>query len=577
MTRRASVLSRHFLSTPLLLALALAGCQPVVKKEPVTDSGVVRVQPQPQSLDEDLLYQLLAAEFAGVRGRFQESVDFYMQAAEHADDVQVAERAAHIAVFSQQYEKARQAVRRWQELGGDPIAIARVNALIHVHLENLDPALDAIELLLIEDGRVADHAVGALGHILQKEAKPAFALAVLEKLNQRHPGHPRLLLLQARLEAGAGHYAEAMESVDQALVLESDSADAYLIRAQALAGLGRQEEAVQAVAKAVDFRPDDNRLRIQYGRMLVQMKSYDRAWDQFMQLHQNLPDNEHVLLSLGLLSIETGKNDLARQYLQKLIDTGRSGSQAHYYLARIQQNDNEIEAAIDNYRAVQGGGFLLDARIREAALLAQIGKVDKALEKLKKLSRPGHGDEYQVKVYLAQGEVLRRANREREAMSLYNHALKEMPENIELLYARALTAEKLDMLDITESDLRMVLIHEPDNANALNALGYTLADRTERLQEAKDYILRAAKLLPDDPAVLDSLGWVYYRLGEMEKAVEWLRKAFARLEDAEIAAHLGEVLWVSGQLEEAAKIWQRGLEVKSDHPILLDTIKRFKK
>ena len=217
------------------------------------------------------------------------------------------------------------------------------------------------------------------------------------------------------------------------------------------------------------------------------------------------------------------------------------------------------------------------ARIREAALLAQTGKIDEALSKLQQLSEISQDNNSQVKVYLAQAEVLRAAHREQEAMTIYNNALKDSPENVDLLYARALTAEKLNMLDVTESDLRMVLVHEPDNANALNALGYTLADRTERLQEAREYILRAAALLPDDPAVLDSLGWVYYRLGEMEKAINWLRKAFAKLEDAEIAAHLGEVLWVDGQLEEAEKIWQRGLEVKADHPVLLDTIKRLKK
>jgi tetratricopeptide (TPR) repeat protein len=295
-----------------------------------------------------------------------------------------------------------------------------------------------------------------------------------------------------------------------------------------------------------------------------------------MALHQAMPDNHDVLLSLGLLSIEIDRNDLAREYLQQLIDRGQHQDQAHYYLGRIQQSDREIMPAMANYEQVQAGDFLLDARIREAGLLAQLGNTDQALEKLKKLQDVGPDNNNRIRVYLAQGEVLRQADRDREAMDIYTSALKDAPENVDLLYARALTAEKLDMLDMAESDLRMVLTHEPDNANALNALGYTLADRTERLQEAREYILKAAELLPDDPAVLDSLGWVYYRLGEMEKSIKWLRKAFAKLEDAEIAAHLGEVLWMNGQLEEAGKIWQRGLQLQGDHPILLDTIKRLK-
>ena len=181
-----------------------------------------------------------------------------------------------------------------------------------------------------------------------------------------------------------------------------------------------------------------------------------------------------------------------------------------------------------------------------------------------------------VRLYLAQGEVLRNAERNQEALDIYTNALKKSPENIDLLYARALIAEKLDMLDVAESDLRLVLTHEPENVNALNALGYTLADHSQRLQEAKNYILKAAALMPDDPSVLDSLGWVYYRLGEYSESVVHLRKAFAKVEDAEIAAHLGEVLWVSGQAEEADKIWQRGIHLHADHPVLLETMKRFK-
>ena len=556
-----------------LLALSLSACAGMSAREPVVGDDIAGAH----ELDGDLLYELLAAEFSGVRGDFEESVDHYLAAAKASDDPQVAARAAHVAVYSGHYAEALAALERWQQLGAQAEETARIRALAHMNLENLEPALEAIDQLLVSDGKVEDQAVGALGHIIQKEAKPAFALVLLEHLNQRHPDNMRLMLLKARLEANAGHFEEALVSVENVISLAPDTSDAYLIKAQVLAGQGLEEEAVLAVAQAVEHRPDDNRLRMQYARMLVQMKSYELAWEQFAVLHEAMPDNHNVLLSLGLLSIEIDRSDLARQYLQQLIDRGFHNSQAHYYLGRIQQNDNEVMAAIANYGRVQSGDFLVDARIREAGLLAQIGKIDEALEKLQRLSQMSDDNNNQIRVYLAQGEVLRRADRDREALTIYNNALKDAPENVDLLYARALTAERLDMLDITESDLRMVLAHEPDNANALNALGYTLADRTERLQEAKAYILKAAELLPDDPAVLDSLGWVYFRLGELEKAIDWLRKAFARLEDAEIAAHLGEALWVNGQLEEAGKVWQRGLQIDADHPLLLDTIKRLKK
>jgi tetratricopeptide (TPR) repeat protein len=177
---------------------------------------------------------------------------------------------------------------------------------------------------------------------------------------------------------------------------------------------------------------------------------------------------------------------------------------------------------------------------------------------------------------LAQGEILASKQRYAEGLEMYSRALQQKPDDADLLYARALIAEKVDRIDITEADLLKLLSTQPENANALNALGYTLADRTERLEEARDYIKRAAELVPDDPAILDSLGWVSYRLGNMQDALKWLSMAFEKLEDAEIAAHYGEVLWKTNQKAEAEKVWNIGLENNAEHPVLLETMKRLK-
>jgi tetratricopeptide (TPR) repeat protein len=161
-------------------------------------------------------------------------------------------------------------------------------------------------------------------------------------------------------------------------------------------------------------------------------------------------------------------------------------------------------------------------------------------------------------------------------MTVANQALVAYPNNSDILYARSLLAEKMDNLLMTEADLRTILIAEPENVHALNALGYTLADRTDRLMEAYGYIQKAYKLAPDEPAVLDSMGWVLYRMGRPEEAIRYLRGALAIMPDDEIAAHLGEVLWVTGMKAEAKKVWNKALEAKPDSTHIRDVLKRFK-
>ena len=552
----------------------LLGCGsvPSQQQEHVLGDTVAQTE-----LSGDLLYSLLVGEFAGVRDQMDESIDYYVHAAEISNDPKVITRAAYIALYAGQSDTAVRMTDRWIALGlPKNTAITRMRAMAFVNLEQLVPAVEEIEQLLFENSVLIGRAVASLTHVLGKETTPQFSLQVAQLLNQRHPQQAFIILLLAKFEANLAKYDDALVHVNQLIEIDDSLVDAYLIKAQILHGLKNQPAAMQAIASAVKKRPANTRLRMQYARMLVQIKQFDQAVVHFLKLKELMPDNENVLLSLGLLSIELNKHNQAKEYLQALLNKGYHNQQAHYYLGRIQQSQGEDMAAIANYDRVNGGEYWLDAKIRSAGIISESGQIEDALSRLEALNHRNQNENSQIKVFLAQGEVLRSVSRHQEAYFLYNTALTKSPENTDLLYARALTAEKLDMLDVTESDLKMVLMHEPKNANALNALGYTLADRTERLVEAREYILKAAKLLPDDPAVLDSLGWVYFRLGEYQSAIKWLNKAFTILQDAEIAAHLGEALWVNGQAEEAKNIWQKGEQLDGNQSVLRDTIHRFK-
>jgi len=559
--------------SPLLLT-GLMGCSsvPSFQQEPVQGEDVAQTE-----LSGDLLYNLLAGEFAGVRGQIEESIDYYVHAAEISNDPQVITRAAYIALYAGESAQAVKITDRWMALGlPESDVITRMRAMAFVRLGQLMPAVESIEQLLFEQGELDETSVASLTHILGKEATPQFSLQIAQELHQRHPQQALVMLILSKFEANMGKYDDALEHVNQLIEMDDGLVDAYLVKAQIYNGLKNRPAAMLAISEAIEKRPENTRLRMQYARMLVQEKRFDQALEHFLVLKKLIPDNENVLLSLGLLSIELNRDMQAKEYLQELLNKGYHNQQAHYYLGRIQQNQGEDLAAIANYDQVYEGEYWLDAKIRSAGLISAAGRVDEALARLEALTHRKQNANNQIQVYLAQGEVLRSVSRHQEAYILYNSALVESPENTDLLYARALTAEKLNMLDVTESDLKMVLMHEPMNANALNALGYTLADRTERLAEAREYILKAAQLLPDDPAVLDSLGWVYYRLGEYQTAIKWLNKAFEVLQDAEIAAHLGEALWVSGQAEKAKSIWQKGEQLDGNQSVLRDTILRFK-
>jgi len=296
---------------------------------------------------------VLAGEFAGVRGQMDESIDYYVHAAEISNDPQVITRAAYIALFAGNSEQTVRITDRWISLGfPENDAITRMRAMAFVRLGQLTPAVESIEQLLFDQGQIDEQAVASLTHILGKETSPQFSLEVAQALHQKYPNQVFILLLLSKFEANLGKYEDALVHVDQLIAIDDGLVDAYLIKAQILSGMKNQPAAMQAISSAVERRPADTRLRMQYARMLVQMKEFDQALEHFIELKKLMPDNENVLLSLGLLSIELNRHNQAKEYLQELLNKGYHNQQAHYYLGRIQQSQGEDMAAIAHYYRV---------------------------------------------------------------------------------------------------------------------------------------------------------------------------------------------------------------------------------
>ncbi|MGD8803292.1 MAG: tetratricopeptide repeat protein, partial [Gammaproteobacteria bacterium] len=521
-------LKHAFLGLLVLSALLLNAC--TTNSFQGSDDTVADNEAAQTELTEQLLYDLLVAEFAGNTSDMPLAVDAYSRAAMESDDARVAARAAYIAVYGEQYEKALELLERWEKLDPNDADITRMYAITYLKLRQPLAAATYIQSILdTVEGNGHEKAL-AVKRLLAKESNTEDGLIVLDALNKADTSNQHMLILQARYAAQLEKYDEAIELLDRVLEIDATLADVHIIKARILAAQGKQEQAMALIALVLMEQPDNDHLRLQYARMLVEQRQFNQAKAQFKVLLNKDPENADILLSLGLLDIETGELDEAVTHLQHLIDIGQKQDIANYYLGRIAQNREQQKLAISYYLKVKSGDYVFDSKLRIAGLFARLGRADEGLQQLEALAEKQTSWELRVKAYLAQGEILASKKRYAEGLEMYSRALQQKPDDADLLYARALMAEKVDRIDITEADLLKLLSAEPENANALNALGYTLADRTERLEEARDYIKRAAELVPDDPAILDSLGWVSYRLGNMQDALKWLGMAFERLE-----------------------------------------------
>lgn len=529
----------------------------------------------PEVLDEDTMFNLLAAEFAGNVGDVEASLKYYSEAAKTIDDSRIAARSAYIALYGEDYEATIEALNRWHALEPDAEDIPRMYAVSYLNLGQPEKAVPHIEDIFVTSHESEVDEALAVKQLLAKEASTQDAYIVLEQLNNKPDQNKHLLVLQSRYAAQLQNYDESLAILDQVLALDPSMREVLIIKSRILSAQGRHEEAALLIKQLLEEMPDNNALRLQYARMLVEQRDLKAATEQYLILHDNLPDDGEITLSLALLYIEEKRLDDAVVALEHLIELDQKVSVANYYLGRIAQNRGDDKQAVANYLRVLSGDYVFDAQLRIGVLLAMLGKPNEGLAKLEALAEEQTNWDLRVRCYLAQGEVLREQRRFKEGVEMYSRALKQNREDVNLLYARGLMAEKVDRLDMAEADLLKVISKEPDNANALNALGYTLADRTSRYKEALQYIERAAELVPDDPAILDSLGWVSFRLGEMDEALKYLSKAFELLEDAEIAAHYGEVLWKADQKEKAREVWAKGKAHNADNPVLVETLHRL--
>lgn len=546
-----------------------------ISKKAAPKKAEPRQEAASRDLSPELLYRLMLAEIAGQRGEIGVAVKQYLAAARESNDPRIIERATRIAVYARDNKSALEAAQIWVGMQPDNPEAHQVAAAMHLRAGNIIAAQHHLEQVINLHSHGTQNTFMLITSLLSKERDKQMALSVMEQLVAKRQDSYEALYAYSQLALLVGDLDKASAAAQKVLLLKPDWVQAQILYNNVLYRQGKTAEALQTLKAALENNSESILLRDFYARRLVDAKQYEEARNQFQILLDKSPDNGEAMYALGILTIHTRDFDIAEKYFRKLLEKGNRINESSYYLGQIEEERGNTDAAIDRYSLVTEGQYLVESQIRIAMLEARMGHLEEARERLRGIEATTA--ELEQRLFLAEGEMLRSEKLHQEAFDLYSEALAKMPNNISLLYARALTAEKIERVDVTFSDLKLILAAEPTNAQALNALGYTLVDRTPRLEEGLSYIEKAYKLKPDDPAILDSMGWANYRLGRHKEAVKYLRRAFGKLNDAEIAAHLGEVLWVMGDHDEARNIWNEAIRATPSHKLLLDVIKRFTK
>jgi tetratricopeptide (TPR) repeat protein len=526
----------------------------------------------PQDLTAPMLYDFLLGEIAQQRGSAGFAAQTYLDLAKRTRDPRVARRAVELANAARMPELALEAARVWQDIDPTSLQALQTVVVLLVSAKRVDEIEPYLAKLLASGDTAAANGFMQLGRLLANSQDAAANLRLVRKLAERYPSLPQAHFAVAQAAVAANDEALALAEIRRAAELQPDWEIAAVYEAQLLQRRS-PGEAAKRLAAFLEKNPNSRDVRLNYARVLVMDKRYAEARAEFEILTQRYDKDADALYAVGLLAVQSKEYAIAEASMKRLLELNyRDPNAVRYTLGQIADEQKDWPRAIEWYKSIQRGEYVVPARIRTANAIAKLGRLDEARAYLRSGGAQG---EQQVQMLVAESQLLREANMNKEAFDLLGGALAKSPDQADLLYDYAMTAEKVDRLDVMETSLKRLIQIRPDHAHAYNALGYSFADRNIRLPEAKKLIERAVELAPDDFFIVDSMGWVLYRMGDLKGAATHLRRAWGGRPDGEIGAHLGEVLWALGERDEARRIWQEALKASPDNESLQKTLKRF--
>ena len=548
----------------LTLALASVAAHADSSKQAAKDTS---------GLSAEFVYKYLVGEIAGQRGELGLASSVLLDLAKSSHDASLAERATRAALYGNQPQIALRAANLWAELDPDSKEARQALTQLLMASGKLSELRPHLQKLIAEEEDRAGAFMYLVG-MFSRTSDKAGVLKLVQELAKPYPDLPEAHFALAHAAWSAGQDKLGISELQAADQINPGWEPSALLKGQILQRKAA-DDALQFYREFLDTYPRSNEVRLAYARQLVNEKQLESARQQFDMLVEAAPGNAEIHVVIGLLSVQMEDFANAETHFLKALELGfKEPNQIYLYLGQVAERLQQDTEAQEWYGKVgTDSQQYLDAQLRSSVLTAKAGHLDEARKHLQEL--PDLTNEQRVIVTQTEASLLQQAKRSQDAFDLLREAVANLPNSPELVYDYAMAAERVHQYDVMEHELRKLILLKPEMGQAYNALGYSLADRNERLDEAQKLIEKALSLSPDDYFILDSMGWVKYRRGQLSQALDYLKRAYAVESDPEIAAHLGEVLWQQGKHEEALKTLEEALRDHPDSEVLLNTSKKF--
>jgi tetratricopeptide (TPR) repeat protein len=540
----------------------------------ITDSKEKARQKEAKAdINPDVMFMLLIAEIASQREQYDVAMEGYMEAAKRSNDPRYAERAAVIGMYMKDSPRTQEAVSLWLKHDSKNLTARKIATLSALRADNKPVAIENLTELLKADPDGFENTLLELGGVMQKEGKVDIIYDTLTTLAEKQPNQAAIYFAQSLLAVQVKNGAVAEQQIQKVLKLKPDWDKAIILQAQIALLSGDMNKAKTIVKDASVKYPENDKIKKLFAQLLIKAENYKDASELYQQLVAADSKDTESEFTLALIYMQLDQDEQAEEIFKKLLDQPEWKSQGSFYLGKLDEKHGNIEKAVVWFDKVNEGDFAFESAVESISLLAKNKRFDAANKRVDALA-----DKFPAqknRVVLIQAEVYSQQKNYQKSFDILTKALDEQPEQQEFLYTRALIAEHLNRLDSLEKDLKKILVKEPDNVEALNALGYSLLVDPKRYGEAERYLQKAFKLRPDEAVIIDSYGWLQFKLGHPKEALDYLQRAYAKQKENEIAAHIAEVLWGLDRKDEARKLFDEAFKNAPEDEYLLEFQRRI--